>query len=203
MTTHERDRARMGADKPADWYREELEDSAEFRKTYRNRLSVVKPKDMPFENSPDGLIKHLVHEKQQTTENCVEAYMQFIKPGSHTGKRRILAEQILFVAEGTGYDLHWDVEFEVDTEFHWSWKEEPRKFEWERGDFIFVPAYCIQQHFNSDPENEARLIVITNRIFKAMGLNWLEQVENAPEYEGDLEPMLACPGWLPDTRKDK
>ena len=45
----------------------------------------------------------------------------------------------------------------------------------ERGDFIFVPAYRIQQHFNSDPENEARLIVITNRIFKAMGLNWLSR----------------------------
>ena len=101
MTTHERDRAHRGADQNSDWYREELEDSAEFRKTYRNRLSVVKPKDMPFEDSPDGLIKHLVHEKQETTENCVEAYMQFIKPGSHTGKRRILAEQILFVAEGT------------------------------------------------------------------------------------------------------
>ena len=203
MTTHERDRAHSGADQNSEWYKEELEDSAEFRKSYRNRLSVVKPKDMPFENSPDGLIKHLVHEKQDTTENCVEAYMQFIKPGSHTGKRRILAEQILFVAEGTGYDLHWDVEFEVDIEFHWSWKEEPRKFEWERGDFIFVPAYCIQQHFNSDPENEARLIVITNRIFKAMGLNWLEQIENSPDYDGDLEPMLAGPGWFPDTREDR
>ena len=95
MTTHERDRAHSGADQNSEWYKEELEDSAEFRKSYRNRLSVVKPKDMPFENSPDGLIKHLVHEKQDTTENCVEAYMQFIKPGSHTGKRRILAEQIL------------------------------------------------------------------------------------------------------------
>ena len=95
--THEKDRAHMGADENRDWYQEELQESADFRKTYRNRLSVVKPADMPFENSPDGLIKHLVHEKQNTTENCVEAYMQFIKPGSHTGKRRILAEQILFV----------------------------------------------------------------------------------------------------------
>jgi hypothetical protein len=35
-----------------------------------------------------------------------------------------------------------------------------------------------------------------------MGLNWLEQIENAPDYKGDLEPMLAGPGWLPDTRED-
>ena len=45
MTTHERDRAHSGADHNSEWYKEELEDSAEFRKTYRNRLSVVKPKD--------------------------------------------------------------------------------------------------------------------------------------------------------------
>ena len=86
MTVHERDMAHEG-DNSCDWYAEELQESAEFRKTYRQRLSVVKAKDMPFENSPDGLIKHLVHAKQETTENCVEAYMQFIKPGSHTGKR--------------------------------------------------------------------------------------------------------------------
>ena len=72
-------------------------------------------------------------------------------------KSRKLAEQIVFVAEGSGYDLHWDVEFEVDVDFHWSWKEEPRKFEWKRGDFVFVPAYTVKQHFNPDPDNEARL----------------------------------------------
>ncbi len=199
MTTHERDMAHIGANK-CNWYADELQESAEFRKEYRQRMGVIKAADMPFENSPDGLIKHMVNERMNSTENCVEAYMQFIPPGSHTGKRRILAEQILFVLDGHGYDLHWDVEYEVDTDFTWTWKEEPRKFEWERGDFIFVPAYCTQQHFNADPDNEARIIVITNRIFKAMGLNWLEQIENAPEYDGDLETMLAGPGWLPDTR---
>ena len=200
MTIHERDMAHLGENK-CDWYEQELKESAQFRHDYRQRLTVVKANDMPFEKSPDGLIKHMVNARQNTVENCVEAYQQFIPPGSHTGKRRILAEQILFVLDGHGYDLHWDVEYEVDVEFDWSWKEEPRKFEWERGDFIFVPAYCIQQHFNTDPDNEARLIVITNRIFKAMGLNWLEQIENAPDYEGDLETMLAGPGWKPDTRE--
>ena len=86
-----------------------------------------------------------MHEKQDMTENCVEA-MQFIKPGSHTGKRRILAEQILFVA-GAGYDLL-DVEFEVDTEFTGRGRKNPASSNGNAAT-SFVPAYCIQQHFNS------------------------------------------------------
>ena len=41
---------------------------------------------------------------------------------------------------------------------------------------------------------------MTNRIFKAMGLDWVEQVENAEGYEGDLPTELAGPGWFPDPR---
>ena len=195
----EKDLAHTG-DATMNIYSEWLEESAEFRKDYRQRLTVLKAKDMPFENSPDGLLKHMVHEKLDTTECCLDVYMQFVPPGGASGKSRKLAEQIVYVAEGSGHDLHWDVEFEVDVDFHWSWHDEPRKFEWTRGDFIFIPAYTVKQHFNTDPDNEARLIVMTNRIFKAMGLDWIEQIENAESYDGDLAIELAGPGWLPDSR---
>jgi len=45
--------------------------SEEFRKNYESRLNVVKAVDMPWERSPDGLIKHLVHHKMNTRERCV------------------------------------------------------------------------------------------------------------------------------------
>ncbi len=196
----EKDIAHSG-DATAGIYSEWLEESAEFRKDYRQRMTVLKAKDMPFENSPDGLLKHTVHEKLGTTECCLDVYMQFVAPGGASGKSRKLAEQIVYVAEGSGHDLHWDVEFEVDVDFHWSWHDEPRKFEWTRGDFIFIPAYTVKQHFNTDPDNEARLIVMTNRIFKAMGLDWIEQIENAESYDGDLATELAGPGWYPDSRE--
>ena len=196
----EKDLAHSG-DKQADIYAEWLQESAEFRRDYRRRVTVLKAKDMPFEKSPDGLLKHMVHEKLNTTECCLDVYMQFLPPGGASGKSRRLAEQIVFVAEGHGYDLHWDVDFAVDETFHWNWAEEPRRFEWKRGDFIFVPAYTLKQHFNADPDNEARLIVMTNRILKAMGLDWIEQIENTEGYGGDLPTELAGPGWLPDSRE--
>jgi hypothetical protein len=195
----EKDLARQGG-KRADIYAEWLAESAEFRKDYRRRITVLKGKDMPFEDSPDGFLKHMVHEKLGTTECCLDVYMQFLPPGGRSGRSRRLAEQVLYVAEGRGYDLQWDVKYEVDVEFHWSWETEPKRYDWQKGDFVFVPAYSIVQHFNADPKAEARLIVMTNRIMKAMGLDWIEQLENAPDYKGDLPTELAGPGWNPDTR---
>ena len=174
----ERDAAHVGT-KTASFRTEDIANSAEYRKAYEFAASVVLPEDQPFEHSPDGLIKHLVHEKMNTREHCVDAYMQFIQPGARTGKHRHMWEEVIFVAEGSGYDLHWDVKFECLDKYEWDWETEPKKSEWTRGDFIYIPPFSIHQHFNTG-ETEARLIVISNRIVKAMGFNWLDQVEKAP-----------------------
>jgi len=58
-----------------------------------------------------------------------------------------------------------------------------KKFEWEAGDLIYIPPNTVHQHFNADPSRPARLISTTNRIFKQIGLNTLEQFEDAPEYD--------------------
>ena len=88
----------------------------------------------------------------------------------------------MYVVEGTGYDLHWDVRFDCDHEMEFTWDAEPKKYEWSQGDFIYVPPYCAHKHFNSDPKNEARIIVINSRILKPMGFDWYEQLEDAEGY---------------------
>jgi quercetin dioxygenase-like cupin family protein len=160
---------------------EDLAASQEFRKQYETLLNVVTADNMPFERSADGLIKHLVHKKLNTRECCVEAYMQFLKAGERSGKHRHMWEEIIFVVEGSGYDLHWDMKFDCLEAFEWDWAEEPKRFEWQRGDFIYIPPFTIHQHFAS-VDGEARLIVISNRIVKEMGYNWFDQLENAPGF---------------------
>jgi quercetin dioxygenase-like cupin family protein len=174
----ERDVAHAGK-KTCNFRAEDIQESADFRAGYNDVANVVLSEDQPFEESPDGLIKHLVHEKLNTREMCVDAYMQFLEPGKSTGKHRHMWEEVIFVLEGSGYDLHWDVKFDCIDEYNWEWEEEPKHNEWKRGDFIYVPPYSTHQHFNSG-DTEARLIVISNRIIKKMGFNWLDQVENAP-----------------------
>jgi quercetin dioxygenase-like cupin family protein len=176
----ERDFAHVGS-KTCTFRTDDIKGSADFRAAYEHTSNVVSAEEQPFENSPDGLIKHLVHEKMNTREQCVDAYMQFLKPGGRSGKHRHMWEEVIFVADGSGYDLHWDLKFDCVDAYQWDWEAEPRKFEWTRGDFIYIPPFSVHQHFNSGKE-EARLIVISNRIVKAMGFNWLDQVEHAPGY---------------------
>ncbi len=163
-----------------DFYQQALEASARFRADYTSRLKVVKAEDMPFENSPDGFIKHVINERMGTAECCVDAYMQFLKPGQKSGKHRHLTEEIVVVLEGSGYDLHWDVKFECLDTFHWDWETEPKRFEWKTGDFVYIPPYVIHQHI-ANPGTEARFLCITSRIVKAMGFDWFDQLETAEE----------------------
>lgn len=164
------------------FYAEALKASQEFRTEYDARLNVVKSAQMPLEKSPDGLIKHIVNEKMGTKECCLDMYMQFLPPGKASGKHRHLSEEIFYVVEGSGYDLHWDVLFDCDEVMEFTWEDKPKRFEWSMGDFVYVPPYCAHQHFNSDNKNEARIIVINSRIVKSMGFNWYEQIENAEGY---------------------
>src|SRR6201998_9495 len=168
----ERDFAHVGA-KTATLRVEDIAASQEFRRMYETLPNVVSAEDMPFERSADGLIKHLVHRKMNTRELCVEAYMQFLKPGERSGKHRHMWEEVLFVVEGEGYDLHWDLKFDCLDAFEWEWAAEPKQFRWQRVAFIYVPPFSTHQPFN-DGDAEARLIVISNRIVKEMGFDWFD-----------------------------
>jgi hypothetical protein len=48
---------------------------------------------------------------------------------------------------------------------------------------IYIPPNTIHQHFNADPDHPVRLISSINRIFKKTGLNDLQQIEDAPEFD--------------------
>jgi uncharacterized RmlC-like cupin family protein len=177
----ERQRAR--SDITADFYAQALEASKQFRKEYQSRTKVVKWHDMPMERTADGLIKHIINEGMNTTECCIDVYMQFIPANGSTGTSRHLSEEIAFVIEGKGYDLHYDVSFKCEDEFIWEWDTTPKKFEWSPGDYIYVPPYCAHKRFNTEPESEARVIVINSRMLKAMGLHWFDQLEPAEGFE--------------------
>ena len=177
------ERSRARSDRTADFYANALEASRKFRKEYRNRVNVVKSFNMPMERTADGLIKHIVNEGMNTTECCLDIYMQFIPANSATGTSRHLTEEVAFVIEGSGYDLHYDVSFKCVDEFIWEWDTEPKKFEWKPGDYIYIPPYCAHKRFNTDPENEARVVVMNTRMMKPMGFDWFDQLEPAEGFE--------------------
>jgi len=164
-------------------YQDLLDDAAARPARDAERKKVVHPNEMPWEMSRQGLLKHLINEAMNTRMETVDAYMQIVPPGSKSGKHRHLAEECLYVVEGRGYDLHQDCEVEITDEYFWKPQDKVSRWDYEAGDVIYVPPNTIHQHFNADPERPLRLISCINRIFKNSGLNDLEQIEDAPEYE--------------------
>jgi len=167
------------------------------------RAKIVRPQDMPWELSRQGLLKHLLNEEMNTRMETVDAYMQILPPGSRSGKHRHLAEECLYVLEGRGYDLHQDCDVEITDTYHWRAQDEVKRYEWEAGDVIYIPPNTIHQHFNADGQRPARLVSAINRIYRHSGLNDLEQLEDAPEYRPGVELTAALvEGYLRATVKE-
>ncbi len=164
-------------------YQELLDDATTAPSRNAKRKKLVHPADMPWEMSRQGLLKHLLNEGMNTRMETVDAYMLIIPPGSKSGKHRHLAEECLYVLEGRGYDLHQDCDVEITDTYHWKPQDEVKKYEWEAGDVIYIPPNTIHQHFNADPARPVRLISAINRVYRKSGLNDLEQLEDAPEYD--------------------
>ena len=174
----------LQGDKTGKYYNELVEEASNAPSLNAKRPKIVKAPEMPWENSPHGLLKHVVNESMNTRAETVDAYIQILPPGSRSGKHRQLAEQAFYVIEGRGYDIHVDCDLTiVEDKYTWVPEPEERRYVWEAGDVVYVPPNTISQHFNADPKEVARIIVITNRIYRQCGLNDLEQIENAPEYD--------------------
>jgi quercetin dioxygenase-like cupin family protein len=166
-------------DEHVHYYAEALVEAKEHAEAKRHQPQVLKPHQMPWEDSPHGLLKHLLNAKMDTPIETVDIYMQEIAPGGQSGKHWHAAEEVMYVLEGRGYDLHWDVTPTVGDRYEWKVAEEPTRWEWEEGDFVFVPICTAHQHFNSDPDRPARIIVGKNRVFQAVGWGIVEQLEAA------------------------
>ena len=168
-------------------YQNLLDDATQQPARNAKRKKIVRPADMPWEMARQGLLKHLLNEQMNTRMETVDAYMQIIPGGSRSGRHRHLAEECLYVLEGRGYDLHQDCDVEITDTYHWKPQDEVKRYEWEAGDVIYIPPNTIHQHFNSDPARPVRLVSAINRIYKYCGLNDLEQLDDAPEYDPSVK----------------
>jgi quercetin dioxygenase-like cupin family protein len=171
---NERERAMLGRDGAAH-YRSALADAAARAAEVARLHTVVPAQDMEWETSPQGRIKHMVNAGMKTREFCLDVYMQVLDAGGRSGRHRHFTEEVVYILEGSGYDLHWDPVFDADVRYEWRWEEEPKRFEWQVGDFVYIPPYVVHQHVAS-PGSRARFISATSRLPRMMGFDGLEQV---------------------------
>lgn len=173
---HESERLALGIQKSS-YYRNRLIEAAESAKKREKGLqSLITAEQQEWEDCEQGLIKHLVNESMDVAEYCLEMYQQIIAPDGYSGRHRHLSEEIIFVLEGSGYDLHWDPIFKAEERYDWDWEDEPKRFDYQAGDFVYVPPYSIHQHF-ANCSSRVRFISATSRLVKEMmGIDGLEQL---------------------------
>jgi quercetin dioxygenase-like cupin family protein len=164
----------------ATFYRDALEQAKRERERRASLPDVIRADEMPWEDSPHGRLKHLVNEGMDTKLNVLDVYLQELPPGGRSGQHRHWSEEYIYVLEGRGRDLHWDVAAEVGDQYEWRWDDEPSEHEWAEGDVVMIPPNTIHQHFNTDTAHPARFISATNRLYKRVGYPDLEQLEDAP-----------------------
>lgn len=166
----------------ASYYADDLRRTKEEKERDAGYPKAVKPEEMPWEDSPQGRLKHLMREGINPRVKDVDMYMQELPPGGSSGKHRHMAEELMFIVEGRGYSLHWDTDFDLKESYEWRIAENPKRFDWEEGDLVYIPVNTVHQHFNSDPEKPARFISASSRIYQQMGWGEVEQLEEAPPF---------------------
>jgi quercetin dioxygenase-like cupin family protein len=175
----EQERAHLGRGGPP-FYEQALAAAQALAREDAGKRTIIPAEEMVWEEARQGRIKHMVNAGMNTKEYCLDIYQQLLAPGERSGKHRHFSEEVLYVLEGEGADLHWDVTFDCADEYEWAWEDEPKRFEWRAGDFVYIPPYAIHQHLAGS--TGARFISITARVVKAMGFDGLEQLEDAPGY---------------------
>ena len=96
--------------------------------------------------------------------HTLNGWHELLRPGHYMGTHRHISEAMFYIMEGKGWEIHDGV-----------------RWEWEAGDIMCVPSYCIHTHF-SDPVVGARMFATGQRLYDFMGLNRSEQLEVHPSY---------------------
>ncbi|HTE83885.1 MAG TPA: cupin domain-containing protein [Dehalococcoidia bacterium] len=154
---------------------------------------VIHPSDTQWQLTPHGRIRVLADAGTPLRVKALDGYLQEIAGGGRSGKRWQMADELFYVLEGEGYDLHWEVEVEIDDQYYARFAKEPTRWDWKAGDLVWIPQNTVFQHFNAGSRSSVRLLCASNRIYKQLGYSRVEELENAPEYDAarSSEPAAA------------
>lgn len=159
---------------------------------WENLSKVVKPGDTDWQLTADGHVRPMCNADLPVRNYSVDVYEQHIPAGSRSAKHWHMADEVLYISQGSGYSLHWEVKAEFEDTYYARIAVEPTRHEFAAGDVVYVPQNHIHQHFANDGE-DVRLVSAQNRMFKKLGYDNVAHFETAPEYAGDAAALQTTP----------
>ncbi len=120
--------------------------SGKYNEVYKNLLKqprVYKSKQIPFKAGPALWSKPVINPHQANVAQSIETHIELFAPGNKGQKHGHMNGAVFYILNGKGYDIH-----------------DGKRYDWEAGDASIVENACVHQHFNADPDHEARVLVI-------------------------------------------
>jgi quercetin dioxygenase-like cupin family protein len=143
---------------------------------------VLTPTDTEWQWTEFGHVRQISGKGAPLRIKSTDAYLHDIPAGSHSGRRWQMADEAVHVLDGEGYDLHWDVEAEIADQYYARVAKKPTRWDWKKGDMIWVPHNTIVQRFSTGT-GSAKLIGASNSIYAQLGYSRVVHFENAPEFD--------------------
>ena len=147
-----------------------------------DRKKVISVEDTTWEMTPLGNQRIIAApEKTEGRIHSTDSYELKIEPGSRSGKYWKMADEVFYALDGGGHVLMWEVEAEIAEKYYARMALEPKRFDFTKGDTIYVPQNHVVQIFANDG-TPARLFQSQNRLFRTLGYDNIHFFEDAPEY---------------------
>jgi len=145
------------------------------RQRKKDGLLVVKGKDLPLENNPQGLMRWYMHPAMDNLSmKSMNVYVQEIPPGGYSGRLKVPGGIIIYIWAGRGHTILDGV-----------------RYDWKADDVLNIPNRpdgCAVQHFNDDAETTVKLLVVEANLIGAIGVDrgpGFEQLAPSSHYDQD------------------
>jgi quercetin dioxygenase-like cupin family protein len=142
------------------------------------RRKVVTATDGTWETTPLGRVR--VMNSAAMTDNRqfgVDVFELTLPAGDRSGRHWKMADEILYVLDGEGYSLHWEVQAEIAEKYYARIAKEPTRHDIRKGDTLYVPQNTVAQHFAADG-TQLHLLSVQNRLFKHLGYDAVHYFES-------------------------
>lgn len=144
---------------------------SEIYRQLGERPRVFSEKQVAFKGGPQHFVKGVINPGRDSGTQLFECHIDVYAPGAHGQRHAHMNSAVFYILEGEGYDVH-----------------DGKRYDWKAGDVCIVEPGCVHQHFNSSPDEPARMLVIKSKpLFIFAGL--MHQRTVVPE------PTDPVPGW--------
>ena len=156
-----------------------------------DRTKKISPEDTVWEDTDLGRIRVMTSPQTDHARLfSVDAFEFEIEPGGHTGKHWKMADEVLYALDGDGYSLHWEVQAEIAERYYAHIALEPKRYDFKKGDTLYVPQNTVAQHFAADG-TPVRLLSFQNRLFKHLGYDNVKVLEPRRSSPAPATPAAA------------